>query len=285
MKNCDLHTHSYYSDGSYSPVELIDEALKLGLSAIALTDHNTTSGLDEFLSAANGKPIIAIPGIEFSTDYAHDNTVTELHMLALFIPPESYGEINARVSTMMQRKRLCNEELVKALQKAGYCIDYEAICAIHMGTPNRANIAEALMNAGYVSSIKEAFSSLLSVNGPYYKAPARLDVFETVSFIKSVGAVAVLAHPFLNLSVPELREFLKKAVPAGLDAMETIYSTYDKETILMAKKIAQEFNILESGGSDFHGTRKPHIALGSGEGSLDVPSQVFEILKLKRRQL
>ena len=138
------------------------------------------------------------------------------------------------------------------------------------------------MLAGYVNSIEEAFDTLLSKNGPFYTQPKRLDVFEVIRFVKSIGSVSVLAHPFLNLSEAELREFLKKAKSEGLHAMDTLYSKFDEDTTALARKIAKEYGILESGGSDFHGWRKPGIELGIGKGSLAVPVTFLdELEKLK----
>ena len=113
----------------------------------------------------------------------------------------------------------------------------------------------------------------------YYVPPTRPSPFETIRFIKSMGAVAVLAHPFLNLNEAELRQFLAEAIPCGLDAMETLYSTYDEETTAKAEKIAEEFGLLPSGGSDYHGGNKPHIQLAVGQGNLAIPQGLVTALE------
>ena len=272
---CDLHTHSLYSDGTYTPAELIEEAERIGLGAIALCDHNTTAGLSEFIRAAEGKNVEAITGIEFSTEYHN----IELHMLALFINEEHFEMIEALVSKMRERKEARNRELIEALLADGYRIDYDKIKAESRGQINRAHIAEALVNGGYVSSIKEAFSMFLAPERGYYKPPERLPVFEVIDFIGEIGAISVLAHPFLSLDEGKLREFLREAKEHGLVGMETVYSKYDEETTLLSKKIAKEFGLLESGGSDFHGSRKPDIALGVGRGELKVEIELLEKLK------
>lgn len=274
---CDLHTHSYFSDGTASPGELIDAAEKMGLAAIALTDHNTVAGLPEFLEAARGRRIEAIPGIEFSVDYGD----TELHMLGLFIRPEHYGAINGLLDGAKQRKEQSNIDLVAALNRAGYRLDYAAIKGkTPGGQVNRAHIAMALTEAGYTESVSDAFRRLLSPKGGFYVPPKRPDAFEVIRFIKSIGAVAVLAHPFLNLKTPEaLREFLEQAVVCGLDGMETLYPLFDEETTRIAEEIADEFGLKHSGGSDFHGTAKPDIHLGTGRGDLAVPAEYLACLK------
>lgn len=272
---CDLHNHSVFSDGTDTPAQLLDRAEALGLGAIAMTDHNTVAGLPPFLAAAEGRRIWAIPGTEFSTEWQR----TELHILALFLKPESFSKITELLDGYTRRKDQSNAQLVENLNKAGYHISYEKIKA---GTPNgqvnRAIIAAELMALGYVPSIQAAFKELLSPKHGYYTPPTRPDPCETIRFIKSLGAVAVLAHPFLNLEERELRTFLSEAVPAGLDAMEVSYSTYDEETARKAMEIAGEFGILPSGGSDYHGENKPHISMGIGMGNLAIPLQWAEAL-------
>lgn len=279
---CDLHTHSYYSDGSFSPTELIDEAERMGLSAIALCDHNTVRGLDEFLAAAQGRSVEAVPGIEFSTDYlTPEGCVLELHMLALFVRPEYYEAIKGLVAQMAENKQQSNRALITALQKAGYSITYDEICAEANGNVNRAHVAAILTNKGYTPSIQAAFQTLLSPDKGFYVPPKRLPVFETIEFIRSIGAVPVLAHPFLQFKDNEagLHVFLKQAIPCGLVGMETLYSTYDEQTTALSRAIASEYGLCESGGSDFHGTRKPDISLGTGKGNLSVPCDFLTKLK------
>lgn len=276
----DLHTHTCYSDGTYSPAELIDEAERMGLAAIALCDHNTVSGLDEFLAASQGRNVEAIPGIEFSTDYlTPEGRTLELHVLALFVRPEYYETIHALVEPMIQRKEKSNRDLIASLQKAGYDITYDEVLAEGQGNINRAHVAGLLTKKGYTSSNNEAFRTVLSLDRGFYTEPKRLPVFETIEFIRSIGAVPVLAHPFLKLDEEGLRAFLEQAIPCGLVGMETLYSTYDEKTIALSRAIAREYGLCESGGSDFHGSRKPDISLGTGKGNLAVPYEFLTRLK------
>ncbi len=276
----DLHTHTNFSDGTYSPAELIDEAERMGLAAIALCDHNTVSGLDEFLAAAQGRNVEAIPGIEFSTDYlTPEGRTLELHVLALFVRPEYYETIHALVEPMSQRKEKSNRDLIASLQKAGYDITYDEVLAEGQGNINRAHVAGLLTKKGYTSSNNEAFRTVLSLDRGFYTEPKRLPAFETIEFIRSIGAVPVLAHPFLKLDEAGLRAFLDQAIPCGLVGMETLYSTYDEKTIALSRAIAREYGLCESGGSDFHGSRKPDISLGVGKGNLAVPMEFLNKLK------
>lgn len=276
MKTCDLHTHSVFSDGSLTPTQLVEEAERMGLSAIALTDHNTVAGLPEFLAAAQGREVEAVPGIEFSSDY-HG---TDVHVVALFIQPEHYGIIMDLVEDMQRRKDRSNAELVDALCRAGYPMDYAALkAATPNGQINRAHIAGEMTRLGYTTSVKEAFERFLSPKLGYYHPPKRLSPFEIMDFIKSIGATAILAHPYLTLPAEEVPAFLEEAVKHGLDAMETLYVTYDQETVRLAQETAEMFGLKQSGGSDYHGEFKPDIRLGVGKGDLAVPLSLLETLK------
>jgi predicted metal-dependent phosphoesterase TrpH len=265
--HCDLHTHSWFSDGTDSPSELLNKAAALGFSAIALTDHNTVAGLPEFLEAAEGTGILAVPGVEISTGY----NGKELHILGLFLKPDRFAEITEFLSVINQRKEASNRQLMDNLNRAGYLLCYDEIVARHQGNINRAVIAAELLEKGYISEIKEAFKGLLSAKNGYYHPPERIPAPEAIGFPRSVGAVPVLAHPFLNMQAEELTGFIQKAQPCGLAAMETRYATYSPEITSLASGIARDHNLLESGGSDYHGRNKPEIQLGTGRGNLAVP--------------
>lgn len=277
MKLCDLHTHSTCSDGTLTPTELVKLALEKNLAAVALTDHNTVAGLPEFLEAARGTELEAVPGIEFSVDYGD----IELHILGLFVKPEHYGPITERVEDMLRRKEQSNIDLVKNLEQAGIFLSYEDIkAATTTGQVNRALIAAEMLRKGYVSSIQEAFSKYLKQSHGYYNPPKRPDAFETIRFIRSLGAVAVWAHPFLNLKTESaVRKFLPEACEAGLQGMEVFYPKFDENQTALALQLVKEFGLQPSGGSDFHGENKPDIQLGSGKGSLFLPITLLEGLK------
>ena len=265
-KICDLHTHSVYSDGTFTPAEIIEEAIKIGLSAVALTDHNTIDGLHDFISAAHGKNIEIVTGAEFSVDY----NGTELHILGLFIPTSRFDEVTALMSSVNKRKEQSNIALIESLNHAGFNLDYEEIKrSTPNGKINRAHIASTMVKKGYISSIKEGFDTVLSKSSGHYKEPVRLTASEIIEFIRSLGAFSVLAHPFLNLNEQELVEFLSSS--KGLNGMECYYSTYDEETTKKSLQIADKYGLICSGGSDFHGMTKPDIKLGVGRGNLKVP--------------
>ncbi|MBE6961145.1 MAG: PHP domain-containing protein [Ruminococcaceae bacterium] len=277
----DLHVHSVFSDGTLTPAELIALARKTGVTAVALCDHNTVAGLPSFLAAAEGSGVAAVPGVEFSTDYRG----REVHILGLFIRPEDYGAVTALLDEMLERKERSSIALCEALNKAGFSLHYAAIKAgTADGYVNRAVIAAEMVRSGVCTSVAEAFSQWLSPARGYYQPPERLNALEVIRFIKSIGAVAVLAHPFLAMEEGELRTFLKEAVCAGLDGMETMYPLFDDHTTRLAGEIADAFGLLHSGGSDFHGANKPDIRLGTGRGTLCVPEKIVTDLEHRRKE-
>lgn len=275
----DLHTHSNCSDGSLTPKQLLQAAEEAGLEAIALCDHNTVAGLPEFMEAAKESTVRAVPAIEFSVDYQGK----ELHIVALFLPRESWDAITERVDQLRRAKEESNLALIAALRAGGYNITYEKVLAIAGGEwVNRAHVARVLTELGCVASVKEAFATVLKRDGGFYVPPKMPDAFETIGFIKSQGAVAVLAHPLLSLKTEHLPEFLAAAQKAGLDAMETMYPLFDEEETTWLRKLAGEFGLLESGGSDFHGAAKPDIQLGTGKGNLLVEVDILEALEKRK---
>ena len=271
---CDLHTHSVFSDGTYTPGEIIAEAKRLGL-IVALTDHNTAAGLPEFMDAAQKLGVTAVPGVEFSTEY----NGKELHLLGLFVLPEHYAAVERMVKEQHILKEISNMELVERLHQAGYLIDYMKVKRRNPnGNANRAHMAAELLDQGYVSSIREAFDTILSDNGGFYVPPSRLQLIDVIKELRRIGVLPILAHPLQELAEPELRDLLPNAIEAGLAGMETMHSSYTPETIALAEKIAAEFNLLSSGGSDFHGSVKPGISLGTGRGWLCIPSKIYSNL-------
>ena len=276
---CDLHTHSIFSDGTCTPGQIVDMAVEMGLGAVALCDHNTVAGLPDLFAAAQGKPIEAVGGIEISTEYQDK----DLHIVGLFIDPEHYHEIAAFMEEANLRKLESNRKLVRDLNALGYELDYDELCVRNPGgNINRAHIAAALTEKGYTASIKEAFSHLLADDGGIYQAPKKIGTMEAISYLRTIGAVTILAHPFYDFTEQELEVFLPEAKAAGLDAMETLYSSFDALQRAAAQRIAEKYDVLSSGGSDFHGGNKPDIALGRGRGDLYVPQSFLTALKSRK---
>lgn len=276
MKYIDLHSHSNFSDGTDSPAELIERAEAMDLAALALTDHNTAAGLADFVAAAENSSVEAIGGAEFSTDFGD----REVHIVGLFIDPDRADDVRKFVLPLAQRKRESNEDLARALRRAGYNIFLEEMMAgkPDKGQINRADFAAELLRKGYMG-FDEAFATVLSKKGGLYREPRRLDPMETIEFIRSIEAVPVMAHPYLSLPADQVQAFVKQAVGRGLGAMEVFYPTYDRQTQELAEATAAKYGLALSGGSDYHGERKPDISLGVGGGSLHIPEDLLPQLR------
>ncbi len=279
---CDLHTHSKYSDGRYTPTEIIKEAKEKGL-VVALTDHNRTTGLREFTEAAEKEGVTAVAGVELSCDYKG----VELHLLGLFIDPEHYEKVNDLTQKYIDLKIQSHHDMIKRFRDDGIIIDYEKVLAKGVdGNVNRVQFAEELMDMGLINSIEEGFSGLLKKEGKYYRPSPKLDFFDAVEFLCSINALPVLAHPLKELSAEELCQMLPEAIEKGLCGIEVIHSDYTSEKAEAAHKIAEHFDILKSGGSDFHGDAKPGLYLGTGrDGNVSVPIEFYEKLLEKKLSL
>lgn len=275
MLKCDLHTHSNYSDGTDTPVEIITKAKALGLYAIALTDHNTVAGLEEFTSEAVRQNIKSVAGIEISCEYKGQ----ELHLLGLFIAPEYYE----RIESVMQRVRFAkdksNAELVKRLNGAGYNINYPDIKKrLNSENINRSHIAEEMLLKGYIGSVNEAMDTVLSREYGFYIPPPRLQLLDMIGFLRECNALPIIAHPLKDIDETELRALLPDAIEAGLAGIETLHSSYTEDKKALAEHIADEYSLAKSGGSDYHGSKKPLVSLGVGKGDISVPSTFYNKL-------
>ena len=278
---CDLHTHTNHSDGAYSPRELVRAAKELNLT-IALTDHNTVTGLPEFLSEAERLGVNAISGIELSTVYEGK----EFHLIGLFIDEEHYDTIENMCASYMVKKEQSNIDLVNKLCDMGYVMDFNEIKKKNVkGHVNRAHIAAELVAKGYVESIGVAFKTLLEEDVGLYIPPERFALVDAIRFLRKIDAVSILAHPLKDLTPDRLRQILPELINAGLDGMETMHSSYSDEIINISKKIAKEFNLLESGGSDFHGGNKPGVNLGVGKGNINISDDIFDKILQRRNQI
>lgn len=276
MEFCDLHVHSVYSDGTFTPTKIVKKAKEVGLKAVALTDHNTASGLKEFKKAGKELGVETICGLEFSADYVD----REVHIVALFVKEEYHDKIEEFLDTLTKRKIESNLKLVAGLKSIGMEIDFDTLVKnAPSGKINRANIGAELVRLNYVKSVKEAFDTVLSKSFGLYVEPKRPTAEETIKFINSIGAVSILAHPLLNFDFSEIKNALLVMKEAGLKGVETNYSTYTNEERDFITSLANKLNLLKSGGSDFHGENKPDILLGKGKGNLKVPYEFLEEIK------
>lgn len=277
----DLHTHSTYSDGTMTPEELVKHAKEIGLDAVALTDHNTIDGLKEFNEAGKLYGIETISGIEFSTKTGPHS----FHILALFVPQDSYQKIEKYLYKYQQERIKCNKKLVEKLNENGISISYDSIVRKYGSENfNRVAIANELIDLGFADSVKGAFEIYLDEEEQIY-SKAKPDTFKTIKFIKSLGAAAVWAHPLKNSDYELMRklecEYLPEAIENGLDGIEVVHSSYSHRKNHFAECLADDFNLVKCGGSDFHGENKPNIKLGD----FWVENETLDQLKNKIRKI
>ena len=277
MKTVDLHTHSNYSDGTCSTEELVTLAAEKGLAAIALTDHDTTAGVESALAYAKEQqvPLQVIPGTELSVMYKK----TEIHMVGLFIDYRNESLINACLE-FVARRGSRNEEMIANFNQAGIPMTLEAL---KEGNPDtvvtRAHFARYLIGHGFAKDSKEAFAKYLDESCPYYVPRYKITYDEGIRLILGAGGVPILAHP-LHYHLPEntLRELIAACKENGLAGIEVKYVNHTKQDEYFVNRLAKQYELLPSGGSDFHGSNKPDIALGTGRGNLSVPWEYLEQL-------
>lgn len=280
-KICDLHVHSIFSDGTYTPAKIIASAVKNNVSAIALTDHNTVAGLPDFFAAAEKADIETVGGTEFTTDY----NGKELHMIGLFFRKDNFDAISEFTNTRNAAKEAVNKAIIEKMHDDGFDITYEELCRdCPKANKNRANIGALLVKKGIVKSTREAFEKYLNEDKKYYIASPRFDFFDIINKIHSWGGVAIWAHPAHSIDIDNVAKIMPVAAAAGLDGAEAYYSCYTPEIQTKMLDICAENNILQSGGSDFHGANKPDIAIGKGRGNLAVPFSCYEALKQRAMQ-
>jgi len=279
----DLHAHSTASDGTYSPAEVAELAKKLGLSAIALTDHDTIDGLDEFQKTGNALGIETIPGIEFAALWEKHHR-PEIHLVGLGFDP-AHPALLSRMQEIRQSRDLRNSKMCEKLSSIGLHITIEEVAANAGGEIiTRAHFANVLLQKGYIAKKEDAFSRYISPGLPGYVEREFLTPALCIQTIKEAGGAAVLAHPTLyGLGMEQLEELCEELIPYGLDGIECQYSTYSPAETKAITALAEKMDLLPSGGSDFHGKNKPNIHLGSGKSNLAIPYGFWEELK-KRTQ-
>ncbi len=288
MNIIDLHVHSTKSDGTLTPTELVNYAIEKGLSAFALTDHDTTDGIDEALEAvgkhneaiANGEiqglPLEIIPGIEFSTEYLGK----DIHILGLYIDYNSPVFKN-KIQEFVDSRILRNRKMCASLASDGIDITYEKLLAEN---PNavvtRSHYAKYLLNHGYTTSMKEAFERYIGDHAKHYIPREKITPMQAVELINEVNGLAFLAHPTLyHLSDHNLEELIRQLKDVGLAGIEAVYSTYTQGEEAQMRKFASKYDLLISGGSDFHGTIKPKLDLAVGYGKLFIPESILDDIK------
>ena len=273
----DLHIHSTSSDGTFSPDEIVKKAIEIGLKAIALTDHDTTNGMEEFLKAAKDSPIKAIPGVEIAGAWNH----RELHILGFWIDSRN-EQLVALMKNARRNRAIRNITIIEKLNIKGYELTQEELTAESKGEVlGRPHIASLLVRKKYFKNVQEVFSSCLARGSECYTPRILPEVKEVIDVIHLSGGIAIWAHP-LHRNKNDIRNIktdIISLVNLGLDGVEAYYPEYTLKQHKVLLKCAEELTLAISGGTDFHGENQPSINLGFGRGELNIPESVYLNLK------
>ena len=271
----DLHTHSNVSDGSDTPEELVDLAVKAGLSALALTDHDRQDGIEGARRRADAAGIELVPGVEISCH--HKGT---MHMLVYFLEPGD-GPLQDELVRLQVVRQTRNERLLARLAELGMPVTMDELEAEAGPTgAGRPHLAAILVRKGYASSIQDAFDRYMAKGRPAYMEKERLNPAHAISLALQSGALPVLAHPFsLGLSPEEMEPAIRELADGGLVGLEAIYGRYSREERADLAVIAAHAGLAITGGSDHHGTYKPDLSVGTGRGDLHVPDGALAALR------
>lgn len=284
MKIVDLHAHTTASDGSYTPTELVRYAKKKGLSAIAITDHDTIAGVEEAFIEGRKLGIRVIPGAELSTRMDD----CDVHMTSLFINCKN-EQLIKRLDDMAASRQERNYKMVDKLHEAGFQIDRRDLDALGEGKIlARGHIAQILIARGYATELKEALRKYLSKGTPGYVQKEVLSPEECIQLVHDAGGLIFVAHLHqIDPQDPEhCKDVARRLIRMGADGLETQYCEFDDEWRQATEQIAQECGCLRSGGSDFHGAMKKGLDLACGYGDLQVPYTFLEAMdaELARRK-
>lgn len=279
-RTIDLHVHSTASDGTLSPSALLMEAKKAGLSAVALTDHDTMDGIAEAEAAAKTLGIELVPGVEFSTDYKG----CEVHVLGFYLSAD-YAPLQKKLAEFRDFRVTRNERMAERLREEGFSITMEQLKARFPDSVlTRAHIANFLLETGQIPDKKTAFSEYIGDNCRCYVKRPKISPLEASALIQDAGGLAVLAHPVLydSLSEEDLTQMIRELKDADMCGLESLYSENTADDEARMRQLADSFGLLISGGSDFHGANKPEIRLGIGKGNLRIPYSILQAFKDKK---
>lgn len=276
MGYIDLHVHSDASDGTLSPSHVVDLAVSRQLDAVALTDHDTIDGLAPALKAASGYPLELIPGIEMSCIYRG----TEIHILGLYIDPHHPG-LSQGLQDIRRIRTIRNQQMLQRFQEDGFAIAEADLTVLNPDTViTRAHFAKVLTEKGYTSSMKQAFDKYLQYGGRYCCRKEETTPALAMALLTEAGAFPILAHPMLyHMGYRQLEEMVIDLKALGLKGIEVYHSSNNQHESGILKQLAKRHHLLPSGGSDFHGSNKPDIEIGTGRGGLRISHLLLKDIK------
>jgi predicted metal-dependent phosphoesterase TrpH len=271
----DLHSHTNESDGTCSPAQLIEEAVRAGVTTLGITDHDTLKGYDQALAPARAAGVELICGIELSTKL-HGQSA---HLLGYFLANDGLADFRTWILDQQAARRDRNVRLVARLRELGFDITLEEAEARGRGMTGRPHFAQILLEKGYVTSYRQAFDDYLdeSAKGYVYRREPQFE--EGVAHIREAGGIASLAHPVrVRGDVPAM---MPELCACGLNAIEAYHSDHSEQDTELYLGLARHYGLMVTGGSDFHGAVKPGVTLGRGPGNLRIPDDLVERLRAK----
>ena len=282
MGSVDLHLHTTASDGVLSPAEIVRYAKAKGLQAIAITDHDTIDGCQEGLSEGARVGFEVIPGIEISAEYSPGS----MHILGFFLDIH-HPLLNERLEYLQKARAERNPKMVAKLNQLGIKVTYEEVLkASGGGQVGRPHFANVLLEKRVVRSFQEAFDRFLKKGAPAYVDKFRFTSKEALHFIHESRGVAVLAHPnTLGVSrYSELEKVIVQLVDEGLQGIEVYYPEHSSAEVAQYKILADRYNLLSTGGTDYHGIEKNELDIGVGRGEMKLPYSIVENIKALRNR-
>jgi len=274
----DLHIHTSSSDGSYSPKEIVALAKEQGLKAIAITDHDTIEGNKQAVVAGIKRGVEVIPGVEISVEW----NKRPVHILGYYIDLE-HRKLASQLKQLVAFREERNPKIVKKLNLLGLQLSYDDVKRVAgEGTVGRPHFAQVLVKKGYVKNEDQAFSQYLQRGASAYVEKKRFSPQEGISLINDAGGIAVLAHPFTTDGIidREMEPFIVQFKQLGIEGIEALYPLHSSQQTLQLQDLAKKYQLLVTGGTDFHGKQKPHIRLGRGFGNMRVPYQL--VIEMKK---
>ncbi len=276
MSRLDLHLHTTHSDGSCTPTEVVNMAHRAAVTALAITDHDITTGIAEAIAVGQQCGIEIIPGVEISSLAGS----SEVHILGYFLDWQDF-DLLERLKTLRDARHRRNPQIIERLQTLGIGITYDEVRSL-AGTDSigRPHIARVLMGKRVVASAKEAFDRFLAEGKPAYVPRELPSPAEAIRWIKAARGLAVLAHPtWVRVAEQPLIDLVRQLKADGLDGVEVYYSTHAARQTREYLSLAQQLGLLVTGGSDFHGLTKPDIEVGIGKGTLHIPTSLLPKMK------
>ena len=273
MKFADLHLHTVFSDGTYTPQQLISESARVSLSAVAITDHDTVDGIPPAIEMAEKKNVEILAGIELTAEYEG----IEIHILGYLIDYKARGLLE-KLETLKKNRIERIYKMVDRLKGMGLTLSPQTIFDLSKeGTVGRLHVARAMVKERLVSSVPEAFQKYIGDKSPAYILGFRFSPAEAIELIKDAGGIPVLAHPYsLNND-----EIILKFIDSGLMGLEVYYPEHSQAMINFYLDLAKKHNLLVTGGSDCHGNAKPGVKMGS----IKIPYDLVERLKESKDKL